>query len=137
MAQGGWTGKVLRVDLSNVQIGLEVDTTKQLTAFDVPYKGISKVDTMKYKDYIGGLGLGLKVLWDETTATTRAFDPENRLIFGVGPLRDGTASDGRLSPCYLNDSLAASVYGALWPESNMPAGTPSSWASFRPADGRS
>jgi aldehyde:ferredoxin oxidoreductase len=121
MAQGGWTGKVLRVDLSNVQIGLEVDTTKQLTAFDVPYKGISKVDTMKYKDYIGGLGLGLKVLWDETTATTRAFDPENRLIFGVGPLTGtGTPLSARVTiialwPPHLNDNLAASGHmGGHW-----------------------
>ena len=122
MAKGGWTGKVLRVDLSNVQIGLEVDTTKQLTAFDTPYKGLSKVDTIaKYKDYLGGLGLGLKVLWDETTATTKAFDPENRLIYGVGPLTgSGTPLSGRVTittlwPTNLNDSLAASGHmGGHW-----------------------
>ena len=44
---GGWTGKILRVDLSKVAIGVEVDTTKQLTAFDVPYGGLSKVDTIE------------------------------------------------------------------------------------------
>jgi aldehyde:ferredoxin oxidoreductase len=119
---GGWTGKVLRVDLSSVSIGTEVDTTKQLTAFDTPYLGISKVDTVaKYKDYLGGLGLGLKVLWDETTATTKAFDPDNRLIFGVGPLTgSGTPLSGRVTitslwPVNLNDSLAASGHmGGHW-----------------------
>jgi len=121
MAQGGWTGKVLRVDLSNVEIGTEVDTTKQLTAFDVPYKGISKVDTVaKYKDYIGGLGLGLKVLWDETTATTKAFDPENRLIFGGGPLTgSGTPLSARVTitslwPTHPENLAASGHMGGHW-----------------------
>ncbi len=119
---GGWTGKVLRVDLSNAAIGVEVDTTKQLTAFDAPVNGISKVDTIaKYKDYLGGLGLGLKVLWDETTATTKAFDVGNKLVFGVGPLTgSGTPLSGRVTitslwPAHLNDSLAASGHmGGHW-----------------------
>ena len=38
------------------------------------------------QDYLGGLGLGFKVLWDEMPPRTKAFDPENRIIFGVGPL---------------------------------------------------
>ena len=68
MAQyGGWTGKTLRVDLST--------------------RSITKEDTLlKYKDYIGGLGLGLKVLWDEVPPGTKAYDPANRIIFAVGPL---------------------------------------------------
>jgi len=63
---GGWTGKTLRVDLSTGKI-----TTEDTIA--------------KYKDYLGGTGLGYKVLWDEVPVGTKAYDPENRLVFGVGP----------------------------------------------------
>ena len=63
---GGWTGKILRVNLTNGDIKIE--------------------DTMKYKDYIGGMGIGYKVMWDEVPAGTKAFDEENKIIFGAGPL---------------------------------------------------
>ena len=43
---GGWAGKVLRVDLSSGRISTE-DTIE------------------KYKDYLGGTGIGYKVIWDE------------------------------------------------------------------------
>jgi aldehyde:ferredoxin oxidoreductase len=38
------------------------------------------------KKYIGGAGLAAKILWDETTADTDPFAPENLLIFMAGPL---------------------------------------------------
>ena len=81
MQYGGWTGKTLRVDLST--------------------RSITKEDTLlKYKDYIGGLGLGLKVLWDEVPPGTKAYDPANRIIFGVGPLcRHRGASFGAHHDC--------------------------------------
>ena len=75
---GGFTGKILRVDLSTGEVTSE--------------------DTMQYKDYLGGSGLGYKVLWDEVPAGTKAWDPENRLIFGVGPLTGtGAPLSGRVS----------------------------------------
>lgn len=76
---GGWTGKVLRIDLSTGEISSE--------------------DTMeKYKDFLGGNGLAYKVLWDEVPAGTKAWDPENRIIFGVGPLTGtGAPTSGRVS----------------------------------------
>ena len=81
---GGWTGKVLRVDLTT---GI-----------------ITKEDTAKYKPYLGGTGLAYKVLWDEVPPGTKAWDPENRIIFGIGPLT-GTG-----------DPLSASVsVTSLWP----------------------
>ena len=46
---GGWTGQVLRVDLSKGKISSE-NTIE------------------KYKDFLGGTGLGYKVLWDEVPA---------------------------------------------------------------------
>ena len=76
---GGWTGKVLRVDLSTGAI-----TTEDTIA--------------KYKDYLGGAGLGYKVLWDEVPKGVGAFDPENRIIYGVGPLTGTQApTSGRCS----------------------------------------
>ena len=73
---GGWAGKVLRVNLSTGRI--------------------TKEDTVeKYKDVLGGTGIGYQVLWDEVKAGTKAFDPENKVIFGVGPLA-GTDMSERL-----------------------------------------
>jgi len=76
---GGWTGKTLRVNLSTGKITVE-DTIE------------------RYKDYLGGTGLGYKVLWDEVPAGTKAFDEANKIIFGVGPLTGtGAPSGGRVS----------------------------------------
>jgi len=75
---GGYVGKILRVDLS-------AGSTSELSTWDyVP-------------DFIGGIGLGYKLLWDETNENTTEWSPENALIFASGPL-GGTPvpSSGRL-----------------------------------------
>lgn len=91
MAQyGGWAGKVLRVDLSTGRI------TRENTV-------------EKYKDYIGGSGIGYKVLWDEVAATTRAFDPENKIIFATGPLA------GTSAPCSGRTAITT-LWPACWPK---------------------
>src|SRR5512142_1205326 len=75
---GGYTGKILRVDLSTGKVTSE--------------------DTMKYKDYLGGTGLAYKILWDEVQPGVGAWAPENRIIFGVGPLTgSGSPLSGRVS----------------------------------------
>jgi Aldehyde ferredoxin oxidoreductase, N-terminal domain len=72
---GGWTGKTLRVNLSTAKISTE--------------------DTIaKYKDYLGGTGVGYKVLWDEVPAKTRSFDEANKIILGAGPLTGTSAPCG-------------------------------------------
>ena len=72
----GYTGKILRVNLSTGEIWTD--------------------DTMKYKDYIGGEGIGYKILWDEVPAGTHPFDPENKIVFGAGPLcGSGVPCSGR------------------------------------------
>lgn len=38
------------------------------------------------RKYIGGAGLAAKILWEETSADTEPFAPENPLIFMTGPL---------------------------------------------------
>lgn len=82
---GGWSGKVLRVDLSSGRIWTEGTIEK-------------------YRDFLGGTGIGYKVLWDEVPAGSKPFDPANKIIFGVGPLA-GTAA-----PC--NGRTAITT---LWP----------------------
>jgi len=43
--------------------------------------------TMDYADrFLGGRGIAAKIYWDEVPPEVKAFDPENRLIFAVGPL---------------------------------------------------
>ncbi|MFC1718747.1 aldehyde ferredoxin oxidoreductase N-terminal domain-containing protein [Candidatus Poribacteria bacterium] len=69
----GWTGKILRVDLSSSEV--------------------STVDTMKYvPDFIGGLGVASRIAWEELSPGVDAFDPENMLFVMVGPLTGTTAS---------------------------------------------
>ncbi|QSX09131.1 aldehyde ferredoxin oxidoreductase [Alkalibacter rhizosphaerae] len=66
MAIGGWAGKIMRVNL----------TTGKVT----------EEDTSKYQDFIGGMGIGYKVINDEVPAGTKAYDEANKVVFAVGPL---------------------------------------------------
>ncbi len=70
----GWTGKILRVDLSAGE-----STT---------------IDTMRYvPQFIGGLGIAARIAWEELPPGVGAFDPENMLFIMVGPLT-GTLASG-------------------------------------------
>lgn len=70
----GWTGKILRVDLSSGKI--------------------SHIDTSQYvPQFIGGLGIATKIAWDELKPGTGPFDPDNMLMVMVGPLT-GTLASG-------------------------------------------
>ncbi len=44
-------------------------------------------------DYIGGIGIGVRIVYDEVPPGVDALDPENRLVFAVSPLT-GTAVPG-------------------------------------------
>ncbi len=100
MQYGGWTGKILRVDLSTGAITTE--------------------DTLKYKDYLGGTGLGYKVLWDEVPPGTKASDAANRIVFGVGPVTGtGAPCTGRVSitslwPAHINELPGSGHMGGHW-----------------------
>ena len=100
MQYGGWTGKILRVDL----------TTGAITT----------VDTINYKDYLGGTGLGYKVLWDEVPPGTKAWDAANRVIFAVGPVTgSGAPCTGRTSitslwPPHINELPGSGHMGGHW-----------------------
>src|SRR5512137_1057316 len=63
----GYAGKILRVDLSKERITAE------------------NLDEDLAKKFIGGSGLGTKILYDETGPETDPLGPENRLILMTGP----------------------------------------------------
>jgi len=65
---GGYMGRVLRVDLTARRI--EDETVPEATL----------------RAYMGGSGLGARLLFDETARTTDPLGPENRLLFLTGPL---------------------------------------------------
>ena len=74
----GWTGCILRVNLSEGTIKKE---------------GLARSDA---RLYLGGRGLGTKIMMDEVDPRVDPLSPENKLIFMTGPLT-GTmaASPGR------------------------------------------
>jgi aldehyde:ferredoxin oxidoreductase len=71
----GWTGNVLRVDLSQ------------------PLVTIEELDRRAAENFIGGRGLGVKYLYDEINPAVDALSPSNKLIFATGPLT-GTGAPG-------------------------------------------
>jgi len=68
MMLGGYVGKILYVDLTSR------DLREERISEDVARK------------YLGGSGLGARILYDLTRAQTNALGPENLLIFMNGPL---------------------------------------------------
>ena len=70
----GWTEKIIRVNLSNKTIKLE-----DLNMDDA-------------KKYLGGRGLGSKILYDEIDPKIDALSEENKLIFMTGPMTGTYAS---------------------------------------------
>ena len=65
---GGYTGRILRIDLTTERVWVET-----LTAEECRY-------------YLGAAGIGYKVLWEEVPAEVTWDHPDNRLIMGSGPL---------------------------------------------------
>jgi aldehyde:ferredoxin oxidoreductase len=63
-----YAGKILRVDLTSGKISTEPLTEEMA------------------KQYIGGIGLGIRLLADNSTPGTDAFSPDNPLIYVTGPL---------------------------------------------------
>ena len=62
----GWSGQILRVDLSN--------------------KKSSTVAVTPYTSFVGGRGINTKIVFDEVDSKISPFDPANRLLFGPGVL---------------------------------------------------
>jgi len=89
---GGWSGTLLRVDLSLNQVWTEPS---------IPYG----------RQYVGGRGMAARIAWDEIEPGTGPFDPENRLIFAPGPLTGTSApNSSRTTVC----SLSPQAYPYEW-----------------------
>lgn len=75
----GWAGSIARVNLTTGTVTIE--------------------DTLpKYKPYIGGMGLGYKVIWDEVPLDADPLGPEAKAVFAVGPLTaSGVPCSGRMN----------------------------------------
>ncbi len=65
---GGYMGKILRVDLSKEQITEE------------------RLPEATLRQYVGGTGLGVKIMYDEVPAGVEWSDPANRIVWLTGVL---------------------------------------------------
>jgi len=74
--EGGWTGCVLRVNLTRGEVRREA------------------LDPRLARDYVGGRGIGARLLWDEVDPEIDPLSPENLLVFATGPLTGTNASCG-------------------------------------------
>ena len=71
----GYTGKLLRIDLSKDKISVE----------EIGHEILRK--------FLGGVGYGAKLLYDELSAGIDPLGPENKVVFTTGPLT-GTGAPG-------------------------------------------
>src|SRR5512137_1125339 len=97
---GGWRGKILRVNLT---------------------KGTSQTEALDPKlarAYVGGRGLGTKMLYDEIDPTVDPLSPRNALILATGPLTGTMASTGGrytvITKSPLTGAIACSNSGGYW-----------------------
>jgi len=74
----GWRGTILRIDL----------TRRKIVRQQMPLE--------LARDYIGGRGIGAKLLYDEVPARTPPLSRENKLYFTVGPLTGTPIGCGRV-----------------------------------------
>ena len=87
---------------------------------DLATGNIEKVETdpKLMELYLGGLGTNVKIMWDRIPPETKAFDPENLLIFSTG-LFNGTPafSSNRTIISFISpqtDLLAYPMMGGFW-----------------------
>ena len=96
----GWTGKLLRVDLTSGKTVIE----------DV------RRDWME--EYVGGRGLAARYLYDEMDPKVDPFSPENKLIFATGPLTGTPVPCGArymvVTKGALTDAITTSNSGGHW-----------------------
>ncbi len=88
-----YAGKILRVDLTTGKISTEPLSEKLA------------------KEYIGGIGLGIKLLMDNSTPGTDPFDPDNPIIYLTGPLSGTLGPTGGNSYAVVSKSPATGGVG--------------------------
>ncbi|UCG84405.1 MAG: hypothetical protein JSW38_06210 [Dehalococcoidia bacterium] len=88
---------------------------------------IEKEPTSRYvHDYVGGLSIGTKILWDGVPPDVSGLSPMNMLIFSTGPLT-GTLLGNKCvvitkSPLFTNNTLANAGMGGQFPSEMKFAG---------------
>lgn len=92
----GWAGHILRVNLSTGNITTE--------------------SSGHLKGYIGGMGFGYRIMYDEVPVGTKPFDEANKVVFAVGPL---TGSGAPCSSRVNITSLSTFTRGNLVVDSHM------------------
>jgi aldehyde:ferredoxin oxidoreductase len=97
----GWCGKILKIDLTDSQI--------------------SVLPTKEYAGrFLGGRGIATRLYWELVKPETKAFDPENPLIFMTGPLgATGVQGGSRFivagkSPMLLPEGFCYGNLGGFW-----------------------
>ena len=97
---GAYYEKIARVNLTTGEIKIE------------------KLDLDLAHKFIGGRGLGTKILYDEGVATVDPLSPENKLVYITGPLTGAAApSTGRymvVTKSPLTGMIASSNSGGIW-----------------------
>ena len=105
----GWMGKILHINLNNSEI--------------------KTIATQPYAErYIGGRGIASRIYWETVAPETKAFDPENRLVFMTGPMvATGAQAATRLaivgkSPMTIPDGFCYGNLGGYFPAELKKAG---------------
>ena len=97
---GAYYEKIARINLSTGEIKVE------------------KLDLELAHKFIGGRGLGTKILYDEGVATVEPLSPENKLVYITGPMTGAAApSTGRymvVTKSPLTGMIACSNSGGIW-----------------------
>lgn len=88
-----YAGKILRVNLTTGKVSTEPLSKKMA------------------KDYIGGIGLGIRLLMDNSRPGADAFDPDNPLIYLTGPLSGTLGPTGGNSYAVVSKSPATGGIG--------------------------
>ncbi|MDO4297581.1 MAG: aldehyde ferredoxin oxidoreductase family protein [Lachnospiraceae bacterium] len=97
---GSYYEKIARINLTTGEIKIE------------------KLDMELARKFIGGRGLGTKILYDEGVATVDPLSPENKLIYITGPMTGSASpSSGRymvVTKSPLTGMIACSNSGGIW-----------------------
>jgi aldehyde:ferredoxin oxidoreductase len=87
----GWVGRILRVDLTQGDFTIE------------------ELDPDLAVEYIGGRGLGSKMLFDEVDPKVDPLSPDNKLLFVSGPLTGTGATSGSRMTVVTKSPLAGAI----------------------------
>jgi len=90
----GWTGKILRVNLTTGAIGKE------------------NADPTMLAEFIGARGLATRLFCNEVDAKVDAFSPDNKLIFSPGPFTGTFAPSGGRYHVVTKSPLTGGIAGA-------------------------